>query len=60
MARREKTDYIIQTVSNALDLFELFNRKGEVMSVSEISQRLRLPKNSVFRLVTTLELRGYL
>jgi DNA-binding IclR family transcriptional regulator len=60
MARREKTDYIIHTVSNALNLFELFNRKGEGLSVSEISQRLRLPKNNVLRLVTTLELRGYL
>ncbi len=60
MARKEKSDYIIHAVANALELLELFHCDGEALSVSEIAQQLRLPKHNVLRLLTTLELRGYL
>ncbi len=55
---KPKSDYTIQTVSNALRLLEAFSREPE-LGVSELSRRLGLHKNNVFRLLATLELGGY-
>ncbi len=56
--KRPKSDYVIQTVSNALRLLEAF-RDDEELGVTELSRRLELHKNNVFRLLATLEERGY-
>ena len=56
---RPKSDYSIQTVSNALRLLEAF-WEDEELGVSELSRRLGLHKNNVFRLLATLEDRGYI
>lgn len=56
--RRSKSDYVIQTVVNALRLLEVF-QEDEVLGVTEISRRLDLHKNNVFRLLATLEERSY-
>jgi IclR family KDG regulon transcriptional repressor len=53
-----KSDYSIQTVSNALRLLESFRGEDE-LGVSELSRRLDLHKNNVFRLLATLEQAGY-
>ena len=59
MVKREKANYMIQSVSHAIDVLEeLCNSVGEV-GVTELSKRLKLHKNNVFRLLATLELRGY-
>jgi DNA-binding IclR family transcriptional regulator len=55
---KPKSDYSIQTVSNALRLLEVFYDEPE-LGVSELSRRLGLHKNNVFRLLATLELGGY-
>lgn len=55
---KPKSDYTIQTVSNALRLLEVFYEEPE-LGVSELSRRLGLHKNNVFRLLATLELGGY-
>lgn len=55
---KPKSDYAIQTVCNALRLLEVFNDEPE-LGVSELSRRLDLHKNNVFRLLATLELGGY-
>ena len=55
---KPKSDYSIQTVSNALRLLEVFYDEPE-LGVSELSRRLGLHKNHVFRLLATLELGGY-
>ena len=55
---KPKSDYSIQTVSNALRLLEVFFDEPE-LGVSELSRRLGLHKNNVFRLLATLELGGY-
>lgn len=55
---KPKSDYAIQTVCNALRLLEVFNDEPE-LGVSELSRRLALHKNNVFRLLATLELGGY-
>jgi IclR family KDG regulon transcriptional repressor len=60
MVRREKTNYIIQSVSHALDVLEQFTGELDELGVTELSKRLKLHKNNVFRLLATLEARGYI
>ena len=55
---KPKSDYTIQTVNNALRLLEAFYEEAE-LGVSELSRRLGLHKNNVFRLLATLEEEGY-
>lgn len=55
---RSRSEYSIQTVENALRLLEEFEHEQE-LGVSELSRRLDLHKNNVFRLLATLEQRGY-
>ena len=60
MVRREKSNYVIQSVSHALDVLEQFNGTVDEIGVTELSKRLKLHKNNVFRLLATLEARGYI
>ncbi|PLX86269.1 MAG: IclR family transcriptional regulator [Desulfuromonas sp.] len=60
MAKKEKSEYIIQAVSHALDLLEQFHDDVDELGVTELSKRLKLHKNNVFRLLATLESRGYI
>jgi DNA-binding IclR family transcriptional regulator len=55
MIKKKKTDYTIRTVSRALDLLEQFHENIEELGVTELSKRLKLHKNNVFRLLATLE-----
>ncbi len=56
--KRPKSDYAIQTVTNALCLLDALRAEDE-LGVTELSRRLGLHKNNVFRLLATLEERGY-
>lgn len=58
--RREKTNYVIQSVAHALDVLEQFRGELDELGVTELSKRLKLHKNNVFRLLATLESRGYI
>jgi DNA-binding IclR family transcriptional regulator len=58
--KREKTNYTIQSVSHALDILESFTKAETELGVTELSRRLGLHKNNVFRLLATLESRGYI
>jgi IclR family KDG regulon transcriptional repressor len=60
MVRREKSNYMIQSVSHALDVLEQFNVNADEIGVTELSKRLKLHKNNVFRLLATLQARGYI
>lgn len=60
MIRREKSNYVIHSVSHALDVLEQFPGAGDEIGVTELSKRLKLHKNNVFRLLATLEARGYI
>ena len=60
MAKKDKSEYIIQAVSHALDLLEQFHGEVDELGVTELSKRLKLHKNNVFRLLATLESRGYI
>lgn len=59
MAKKAKSDYLIQSVSRALDLLEAFTEKEGELGVTELARKLKLHKNNVFRLLATLETRGY-
>jgi DNA-binding IclR family transcriptional regulator len=56
--KKQKSEYLIQTVANALKLLGAF-RDEEELGVTELSRRLDLHKNNIFRLLATLELQGY-
>src|SRR5258705_13677059 len=60
MVQREKTNYVIQSVAHALDVLEQFYGELDELGVTELSKRLKLHKNNVFRLLATLESRGYI
>jgi IclR family transcriptional regulator, KDG regulon repressor len=60
MVRREKTNYVIQSVAHSLDVLEQFFGEADELGVTELSKRLKLHKNNVFRLLATLEARGYI
>jgi IclR family KDG regulon transcriptional repressor len=57
--KKSKSEYVIQTVSHALRLLDEF-RVADELGVTELSRRLNLHKNNVFRLLATLEQRGYI
>ncbi len=56
---KPKSEYAIQTVTNALRMLEVFHTETE-MGVSDLARRLGLHKNNAFRLLATLELSGYI
>lgn len=58
--KKSKKDYLIQSVVHAVDLLEAFKGENDEMGVTELSKKLGLHKNNVFRLLATLELRGYI
>ncbi|HWR73961.1 MAG TPA: helix-turn-helix domain-containing protein, partial [Nitrospirota bacterium] len=58
--KREKANYTVQSVSHALDILESFTKAENELGVTELSKRLGLHKNNVFRLLATLEHRGYI
>jgi DNA-binding IclR family transcriptional regulator len=60
MMKKEKSNYIIHTVSNALDLLDQFQGDEAELGVTELSRRLKLHKNNVFRLLATLESRDFI
>ena len=57
--KKAKSDYLIQSVSRALDILEAFTVAQGELGVTELSRKLKLHKNNVFRLLATLETRGY-
>lgn len=58
--RRDKSNYIIQSVAHALDVLEEFKGGVDELGVTELSKKLKLHKNNVFRILATLESRGYI
>lgn len=64
---RDRADYEIRSVANALDLLEAIcvEEKGEPhenedeVRVTQLSQRLGMSKSAVYRLLVTFENRGY-
>lgn len=59
MRAREKESYSIQSVENALDVLEALCEESDDVRISRLSEKLNMNKTSVFRLLATLENRGY-
>ena len=52
--------YIIQTVTRALDLLEQFQEGDAELGLTDLTTRLNLQKNNVFRLIATLKAKKYI
>lgn len=59
MTPRDKESYSIQSVEHALDLLEALCDQGEGVQIAQLSAQLGMNKSSIFRLLATLEARGY-
>lgn len=51
--------YRVPILDRTLDLLELLTTQPEGMTLTAMTEALAMPKNSVFRIATTLMLRGY-
>jgi DNA-binding IclR family transcriptional regulator len=51
--------YRVPILDRTLDLLELLSTQSGALTVTELTTALRMPKNSVFRIATTLTLREY-
>ena len=51
--------YRVPILDRTLDLLELLTRQPDGMTLTAMTESLKMPKNSVFRIATTLTLRGY-
>jgi len=60
MVKRKKSDYIIHSVDHALDVLEAFRVNEPELGVTQLAKILNLHKNNVFRILATLESRGYI
>ena len=58
-ASRDLDRYVVEVVDRAFDVLELLKNTGRALGLQEISQRLEMVKSSCFRLLCTLERRGY-
>jgi len=56
---RNKGSYSIQSVENALDVLEALCEEDDEVRISRLSEKLKMNKTSVFRLLATFESRGY-
>lgn len=52
------SNYILSSVDNALQILDLLSTNYE-LSATEVGRRLNIAKSTAFRLLTTLESRGY-
>lgn len=57
--KREKSEYAVQAVSNAIDILELLGNCEHELSMSEIVSTLELTKSNVNKLLANLERYGY-
>lgn len=57
--KREKSEYAVQAVSNAIDILELLGDFEHELSISEIVSQLGLTKSNVNKLLSNLEAFGY-
>jgi DNA-binding IclR family transcriptional regulator len=59
-ALRTTERYFSRAIGNALRILEIFQRSRRPLTLSEATAEVKLPKSSVFRILRTLEIAGYL
>lgn len=52
-------NYLVPALDRGLDVLELLSRDGKPATITEITQRLKLPRASVFRILYTLQEKGF-
>jgi IclR family acetate operon transcriptional repressor len=57
---RNDERYFSRAIGNALRVLEIFQRSRRPLTLRETSVEAKLPKSSVFRILRTLEIAGYL
>ncbi|MBQ3034343.1 MAG: IclR family transcriptional regulator [Deferribacterales bacterium] len=57
--KREKAEYAVQAVRNAIDILELLGEYEHELSISEITSKLSLTKSNTNKLLSNLERFGY-
>ena len=55
----ENERYILQSVDHALAILELFGSQEE-LGTADVAKQMAIGKSTAFRLLTTLEKRGFL
>jgi len=60
MVRRAKQEYLIRSLGHSLDVLEALSQSPAGISLAPLARQVGLHKNSVFRLMATLENRGYI
>ena len=61
MPKKQFSEYLIQSVLHAFDVLNIFIISSEKeLGVTDLSRRMRLPKNNIFRLLSTLCHQGYI
>jgi ribose transport system substrate-binding protein len=58
-SRRDPEHYTCQAVSRACDVLETFREPGEQLRLKEVSERANLSVSTAFRILSTLEQRGF-
>lgn len=59
-AQKKNSQYHVPNLERSLDILDLLSNNPHGLNISEISIRLNFPRNSVFRIVSTLFNFGYL
>ena len=58
--KRSKKEYSIQAVDNSFNVLEQFIGSKSSLGITELSSKLGLHKNNIFRLLATLQNRNYI
>lgn len=53
--KKQKSDYLVLVICHALEILEQFQGDIDELGVTELSKRLNISKNMVFRILATLE-----
>src|SRR5215469_13294805 len=54
-----KPNYMVPALDRGLEVLELLSQGGQAATVAEITQQLKLPRASVFRILWTLQHKGF-
>ena len=60
MAKNELTDYHVPNLVRAIKIMELLAERSAGLTTAQITEMLHIPRNSVFRITSTLLEYGYL
>jgi IclR family acetate operon transcriptional repressor len=52
--------YFSKAIAHALNILEIFKQEARPYSLSDVTRKTALPKSSVFRILRTLEVTGYI